>query len=125
MTHDTELAEAWEIINVLVMMDIDRDEPWPRALRWLERNEQYRKSPHIISLKPSMTTLDWIEGRITTLEKEDVIAEGNWKSLNLEEKTLEALRMRMSPGVKLTAYRQVRDYIRTHPEQKTEISVAD
>lgn len=45
----TQLTEAWEIIHVLTMMDIDRKEPWPRALTWLQLNEHHRKpyqSPH-------------------------------------------------------------------------------
>jgi hypothetical protein len=38
-----QLTEAWEIINVLTMMDIDRKEPWPRALEWLALNENHRR----------------------------------------------------------------------------------
>ena len=39
--HD-RMGVAWRIINVLTMMDIDRAEPWPAALAWLEENEKYR-----------------------------------------------------------------------------------
>ena len=39
--HD-RMGAAWRIINVLTMMDIDRAEPWPAALAWLEENEKYR-----------------------------------------------------------------------------------
>ena len=44
-----ELTEAWEIINVLTMMDIDRKEPWPRALEWLKTNEIHRKPPSMLA----------------------------------------------------------------------------
>ena len=40
---EKQLTEAWEIINVLTMMDIDRKEPWPRALHWLDVNKHHRK----------------------------------------------------------------------------------
>ena len=39
--HD-RMGVAWRIINVLTRMDIDRAEPWPAALAWLEENEKYR-----------------------------------------------------------------------------------
>ena len=35
---EAALGEAWTIINVLTMMDVDRKEPWPRALEWLAAN---------------------------------------------------------------------------------------
>ena len=44
-----QLTEAWEIINVLTMMDIDRKEPWPRALEWLKTNEIHRKPPSMLA----------------------------------------------------------------------------
>ena len=44
-----KLTEAWEIIHVLTMMDIDRKEPWPRALEWLKTNEIHRKPPSMLA----------------------------------------------------------------------------
>lgn len=40
-----QLIAAYRIINVLTMMDIDRKEPWPDALQWLERNEEFKPQP--------------------------------------------------------------------------------
>ena len=36
-----ELEEAWTIINVLNMSELDRGESYPRAMQWLSRNENY------------------------------------------------------------------------------------
>lgn len=49
LTHQTELCstneelrDAWQIIQVLHSARLDDQEPWPRALEWLARNEHHR-----------------------------------------------------------------------------------
>lgn len=41
----SQLIAAYRIINVLTMMDIDRKEPWPDALQWLDRNGEFKPKP--------------------------------------------------------------------------------
>jgi hypothetical protein len=40
--HADELKAAWQIIQVLHAARLDDQEPWPRALEWLARNEKHR-----------------------------------------------------------------------------------
>lgn len=38
-----EIKEAWTIVNILHMEQMDQKEVWPRALLWLEKNEALAK----------------------------------------------------------------------------------
>jgi len=43
-TYREAITEAWRIINVLNMFEIDRGEPYPLALTWLHEWEHLRPS---------------------------------------------------------------------------------
>ena len=42
---EAALRDAWTIISVLTAMDIDRGEPWPRALDWLAEHDNFNSKP--------------------------------------------------------------------------------